>query len=47
LGHWEYDAFIGANQKGAIVTMVERKSGFSVIAKVAHKTAELVGRVII
>ena len=32
VGHWECDTVIGANHKGAIVTMVERKSGFGVIA---------------
>jgi IS30 family transposase len=46
-GHWECDTVIGANHKGPIVTMVERKSGHAVIAKVAHKTFELVSQAII
>jgi IS30 family transposase len=47
VGHWERNTVIGANHKGAIVTMVERKSGFSVIVKVSQKTSELVSRAII
>ena len=47
VGHWECDTVIGANHKGAIVTMVERKSGFGVIVKVAHKTSDLVSRAIV
>ena len=46
VGHWEGDTVIGAAHKQAIVTLVERKSGFAVLAKVAHKTADLVGRAI-
>lgn len=33
VGHWECDTVIGANHKGVIVTMVERKSGFGVIVR--------------
>jgi IS30 family transposase len=33
-------------QKQAIVTLVERKSGFAVLAKVLNKPADLVGRAI-
>ena len=47
VGHWECDTVIGANRKGTIVTMVERKSDFSVIVKVSQKKAELVSRAII
>lgn len=47
IGHWECDTVIGANHKQAIVTMVERKSGFAVIAKVSNKTSDLVGAAII
>lgn len=28
LGHWEGDTIIGKNHKGAMITNVERKSGF-------------------
>ena len=38
---------IGANHKGAVVTMVERKSGYGVIAKVTNKTSELVSSAIV
>jgi len=47
VGHWECDTVIGANHKQAIVTVVERKSGYAVIAKVANKTSDLVGAAII
>ena len=47
VGHWECDTVIGANHKGAVVTMVERKSGYAVMAKVSKKTADLVGAAII
>lgn len=42
LGHWEGDTIIGANHKQALVTLVERKTGFTLIAKVERKTAQLV-----
>jgi IS30 family transposase len=45
-GHWEDDNVIGAAHKQAIVTLVERKSGFAVLAKVSNKSADLVGRAI-
>ena len=44
--HWEGDTVIGAAHKQAIVTLVERKSGYAVLAKVRRKTAEEVGRAI-
>ena len=40
-------SLIGANHKQAIVTVVERKSGYAVMAKVSNKTADLVGQAII
>ena len=47
VGHWEGDTVIGAAHKHAIVTVIERKSGFAVIAKVSRKTAEQVSNAII
>ncbi len=47
VGHWECGTVIGANHRGAIVTVVERKSGYAVIAKVSNKTVDLVGAAII
>lgn len=39
IGHWEGDTIIGKNQKQAIVTNVERKSGFLMASKVENRTA--------
>ena len=36
VGHWECDTVMGANHKGAVVTMVERKSGYAVMVKVTN-----------
>ena len=47
VGHWECDTVIGANHKQAIVTVVERRSGYAVIAKVSNKISDLVGAAII
>jgi IS30 family transposase len=46
VGHWDGDTVIGKVNKQAIVTHVERKSGFAVLAKVSNKSADLVGRAI-
>jgi IS30 family transposase len=46
VGHWDGDTVIGAAHKQAIVTLVERKNGFAVLAKVPNKSADLVGRAI-
>ncbi len=46
VGHWEGDTFIGAAHKQTIVTLVERQSGFALLAKVPNKSAELLGRAI-
>jgi IS30 family transposase len=43
VGHWESDTVIGAAHKQAIVTVVARKSGYAVMAKVSNKTSDLVG----
>jgi IS30 family transposase len=40
-GDWEMDTIVGKNQKGAIVTIVERKTGFLLMEKLPHgKQAE-------
>ncbi len=44
VGHWEGDTVIGAGHKQAIVTLVERKSGFAVLAHVTRKTSDLVSQ---
>ena len=45
--YWECDTVIGANHKQAIVTVVERKSGYAIMAKVSNNTADFVGSAII
>ena len=47
VGHWEGDTVIGAAHKQAVVTLVERKSGYAVLAKVKNKTSDLVSAAII
>jgi IS30 family transposase len=47
VGHWEGDTVIGAGHKQAIVTLVERKSGFAVLAHVTRKTSDMVSQAII
>jgi IS30 family transposase len=43
IGDWEADTIIGKNHKQAIVSIVERRSGFTLIRKVERKTAQAVG----
>ncbi len=38
VGHWECDTVISANHRGTVVTMVERKSGYAVMAKIEKKS---------
>jgi transposase, IS30 family len=40
LGDWELDTIIGAGKRGAIVSMVERTSKLTKLAKISRKTAE-------
>ena len=47
VGHGECNAVIGANHKPAIVTVVERRSGYTVMVKVSNKTVDLVSEAII
>ncbi len=42
IGDWEADTIIGKNHKQAIVSIVERRSGFTLIRKVERKTAQAV-----
>lgn len=42
IGDWEADTIIGANSKGAIVSLVERKSRKTRLVKVERKTAKTV-----
>lgn len=44
LGDWEADTIVGRSHRGAIVSVVERKSKLTRLAKVARNTAELVGQ---
>ncbi len=47
IGHWEGNTLIGKGHKQAIVSLVERKSGYAVLKKVTMKTSELVSSAII
>ena len=42
LGDWEADTMIGAGKRGAIVTLVERKSRFTLLKQVNRRTAAAV-----
>jgi len=42
LGDWEVDTLIGKQQKQAILTLVERKSRFTLLGKVSRRTAQAV-----
>jgi IS30 family transposase len=45
LGHWEGDTMLGAGQAGpCVLTLVERRSGFVVIGKLARRTAPFVNQ---
>jgi len=47
VGHWEGDTVIGAGHKQAIVTLVERKSGYARLMKVSHRTSAQVSGAVI
>jgi len=47
LGDWESDTIIGKGHQGALVTLTERNSRFTLVRKVAQKSAELVAQAII
>jgi IS30 family transposase len=44
LGDWEADTLIGKHHRGAVVSIVERKSQFTLLGQVTHKTADAVGQ---
>jgi len=45
LRHWEGDTLLGAGQAGpCVVTLVERKSGFLLVGKLARRTAPFVNQ---
>ena len=47
IGYWESDTVIGRGHKQTIVSLVGRKSGYTVIRKTSNKTADLVSAAII
>lgn len=47
IGDWEADTIIGAGKQGAIVTLVERKSRFTLLKQVARRTAAAVEEAIL
>lgn len=47
VGHWEGDTIIGRNHKYALISLVERKTGFGLVRKVKTRHAEGVATAII
>jgi transposase, IS30 family len=47
VGHWEGDMLMGAGHKHAVVSLVERKTGYAILTKVHRKTSNLVSGAII
>ena len=47
IGDWEGDTIIGAGRQGAIVTLVERKSRFTLLKQVENRTAAVVENAIL
>jgi len=46
-GDWEIDTIVGKNNKGAIVTLVERKSAFTLMAKLNGRNADELARTVV
>ena len=40
MGHWEIDTVVGGGAKDCVVTLVERKTGFAMIGKLADRSAD-------
>ena len=47
IGDWEADTVIGKNHRQAIVSIVEGKTGFTLIRKVERKTAHAVSQAMV
>ena len=47
IGHWEIDTVIGSRDKHCIVTLVERKTKYTIIGKLKRRTTELTNKRII
>ncbi len=47
IGHWEGDTVIGANHEGALLTLVERVTKYTIVAKLQSKNAEELAKVLI
>ena len=47
IGDWEADTVIGKHQKGALVSLVDRKSKLTLVGKVQRRTAEAVQQTIV
>lgn len=45
-GDWEGDTVVGKGRRGGLVTLVDRKSGFALVAKVQRLKARNVGRAV-
>jgi IS30 family transposase len=39
MGHWEIDTVVGGGEKDCVVTLVERKTGYAAIGKLADRSA--------
>ena len=46
-GDWEVDLVLGKDQQGAVVTLTERKSRFTLLRRVSSKQSDLVARAVI
>lgn len=47
VGDWEIDTIVGKRHKGALVSIVERKSRFTLIGKVDRREADKIGDVVL
>jgi transposase, IS30 family len=47
IGDWEGDTIVGAGKQGVIVTLVERKSRFTLLKQVVNRTAAVVENAIL